>query len=565
MNAALLTWVMTFAGQVPLPGTQPNELQYPTEPSSSCSCHESFEPNVFTEPGQSYRATMMALSGRDPLFRAAFEVARRDRPALTDLCLRCHTPAAWLQGRSEGDLDQLTEEDLEGVTCDICHRMVATDPPLIGDGQITLSQSTDRRSQRGSAPPLSGHGVQRDTYTSSSLMCATCHSLFNPLEIAYDADGRSLGVSYYEQRTFEEWRDSVFPSRDQGCVECHMRVTSGAAVRDGETYDDLRVHAMVGGNEFAARAVRYLNPSVNIALELGQLSNWVGENLAAAADLEIIEAPTQIQSGQPFEVAVRLTNRTGHKLPTGYPEGRRIYLEVSIALDGQGPVILSGAWNQTTGNVQRDPQLRTYEAEHGRFENGQSQRSRSLLLLNQILSDTRIPPEGFVPQHPDMVPSGRDYGAGPPYRHYDEHRYTFEAPLVSRSTGATVSIRAMYQTTDGEVVDFLLDAAAGTQAATDLERAWNALGRAPPREMMRAETTLTVQPQQTVATDGGIEDTGMGNGPTSDTGGGLFGCRCIDQPPARSSLATYVGLFGWVGAALGLALGRPRRRPRRKD
>ena len=545
-TATVFATIMT-TGQVPLPGTQPNELSLPTEPSSSCSCHDSFTADAFSEPGQSYRATIMALSGRDPLFRAAFEVARKDRPALTDLCLRCHTPSAWLQGRSEGDLDELTPEDLQGVTCDVCHRMVATDPPLVGSGQITLSQSTSKRSRRGN-PPFSGHGVTQDDYTASSQMCATCHSLFNPAEQAHDSAGRDLGFVYYEQRTFEEWRDSDFAARGQGCIGCHMKVTRGAAVLGGEVYDDLPVHNFVGGNDFGPRAVRVVNPQLNIALELGQLSRWVEENLAAAAELTVRSAPADVTSGAPFDLEVRLTNKTGHKLPTGYPEGRRVYLEVSIDLEGRAPSVLSGAWDPSTGTLVPDPQLRTYETAHGRVENGRSERVRSLLLMNQIISDTRIPPEGFRPQHPDMIPAGRDYGAMPPYRHYDDHRYTFTGPDVAISTPGILKIRAMHQTTDGEVVNFLVNAAAGTEAATQLANAWEQLGRAPPKEMVAVSVPIVVHPQQMVATDAGIVDT---DGGTSD---GQSGCRCVKESSASRGiqptmwLVMLLLLFGWFRA-----------------
>lgn len=546
------------SGQVPLPGTQPNELEFPPEPSSTCSCHDSFTADVFTEPGQSYKATMMAFSGRDPIFRAAFEVARDDRPALTDLCLRCHTPMAWLQGRSEGDLDQLTSEDLQGVTCDICHRMIATDPPLIGDAQITLSTRTEKRSRRGN-PPFNGHGVVRDDYTSSSEMCGTCHSLFNPAEVAHDANGQPLGFVYYEQRTYEEWRDSAYPGRGETCITCHMTVGRGAAVRGGQVYDDLPAHNFVGGNKFAVQAVLALNPQLNLALEAGQVARWMDEALARAAELEITSVPTDVKSGDPFDVEVRLTNKTGHKLPTGYPEGRRVYLEVSIQLQGQGSTVLSGAFDPTTNTVIRDPQLRAYETEHGRVENGRSQRTRRLLLMNQIIRDTRLPPEGFVPMHADMIPAGRDYGAAPPYRHYDEHRYTFVAPEVDRPTPAVLTVRAMYQSTDGDVVGFLIDAAAGTQAGADLQRAWEQLGGAAPNEMVQVSANVVVRPQGIVATDAGIVDTEVSDGPTPPSSGGSSGCRCVRHPSARSKPWIWMPPV-LLGGALVLRGTRGRRR-----
>jgi hypothetical protein len=114
--------------QVPLPGTQPNQLTYPVAISEACGCHQTFDSEQMSEPGQSYRATLMANSARDPVFRAAFQVARQDKPQLTDLCLRCHAPVGWLNGRSEGELTGLEPEDLSSVTCDLCHRMVPPPP-----------------------------------------------------------------------------------------------------------------------------------------------------------------------------------------------------------------------------------------------------------------------------------------------------------------------------------------------------------------------------------------------------------------------------------------------------
>ena len=42
---------------------------------------------------------MMAQAGRDPLFWAALDVANNDVPGIGDFCLRCHSPAGWLDGR----------------------------------------------------------------------------------------------------------------------------------------------------------------------------------------------------------------------------------------------------------------------------------------------------------------------------------------------------------------------------------------------------------------------------------------------------------------------------------
>ena len=493
--------------EVPLEGTQPNELQFPPEPSSVCGCHFDFDATSTNEPGQSYAATVMALSARDPLFLAALELAHRDQPRLSPTCLRCHAPVGWLGGASEpGDGSMLQPEHLEGVTCDVCHRMVEpTNGTHIGDGQYEISPSFDKRGGRGTGP-TTGHRVVQSDYIKSSELCGVCHSLFNPLEDAHDADGNKLGFNYYEQRTYEEWRDSAV-SGQKGCVDCHMKRIDAYSCREQvNRYPDMARHSIVGGNTFAPRAVALLYPQLDLQDEVDQLRIWVAEQLAQAADLEIVSpaAPLTVESGRSLQLQVRLTNKTGHKLPTGYPEGRRVYLEVTLDLDDRDPIIVSGAWDPSTGNIIDDPQLRTYETAHGKVGQG---RTRHLALANQILLDTRIPPEGFRPTHADMVPVGRDYGS-PPYRNYDEHTYTIPMPPgITLATTGTVAVRALHQTTSGTYVNFLIDAIGSTEPrAMDLRRVFAALGRAEPEPMVRVSMPITVVARTPDPIDAGFED-----------------------------------------------------------
>ena len=189
-SSVLVVALVIAQTEIPLEGTQPGELQAPPEPSSRCGCHFDFEDTVYSEPGQSYSATAMALSALDPLFQAALSVAHQDEPRLSPTCLRCHAPAGWLAGRSEpGDGSMLEAEDFEGVTCDVCHRMTKpeTGPTHVGDGQYVISNSVDKRGSRGS-PPVTGHRSVRTDYLKSSEVCGVCHSLFNPLQRAHDAD-----------------------------------------------------------------------------------------------------------------------------------------------------------------------------------------------------------------------------------------------------------------------------------------------------------------------------------------------------------------------------------------
>lgn len=563
---ALLT--LLEVTQLPPGGTPPGGLRVPLDAPASCSCHFDYQQGTVIEPGQSYIATPMALSARDPFFRAAFVVARRDRPELSALCVRCHAPTAWLSGRANGDLDLLEDEDLQGVGCDVCHRMVVEDPPLIGDARMTFAQSSAKRSRRGS-PPFGGHAVTRTEDLVRSEACGVCHSLFNPLEVAHDHQGRPLGFAYYEQRTYEEWISSIYPGEARGCVDCHMTRASGPSTDGGRVHADLWVHDMVGGNAVLARAVHALDPTLGLSGLLPALDRMVEESLRRAADLEIwTTGPLELAAGEPFEVRVRITNRTGHKLPTGYPEGRRVYLEVSFVMAGSdAPSVVIGAWDPERGDLVDHPQLVKYETLHGRVEgSGPGRRIQSLLLMNQVLVDTRIPPEGFVPVFEDMVPTpptfgGRDYGAAAPYRHFDEPTFTLEAPALAGGTSRsmTIRVRAMYQALHAEAVDYLIEETRGTPEGAAVREAWERVDRAPPQEMARAELEVRVLPPRESSQDAGVGEradartsSGDQRGPPRMAAPLEGGCRAAGAAMEGASLV-LIALAGVAG------LGRRRR------
>ncbi|MCK6549684.1 hypothetical protein L6R52_27860 [Myxococcota bacterium] len=551
IEALLVALAVLTPREVDLPGTQPNELADPPQPSSACNCHLSFA-ETFTEPGQTYRATAMALAARDPLFRAALRVAADDHPELADLCIRCHAPVGWLSGRSSpGDGSALTEEDLESITCDTCHRMIPTPSgeQLIGSGQYSISPDANvKRAGRGNRPE-NGHTVEASSFIASAELCGQCHSLFNPAERAHGPDGRVLDGVYYEQRTYEEWKGSVFAQPGgKTCIDCHMPRVAGKAARQGAELTDLWSHAIVGGNDFVARAVNILDPTRPFDADLAALDARVDESLRSAAKLELVDhGGARVVEGEALPIAVRLTNLTGHKLPTGYPEGRRVYLEVLLALPGTATITISGRWDSVTGVLIKDEQLRSYETEHGRVEGGQSVRTRHLLQMNQIISDTRLPPEGFVPEAEDMVPAGRSYGPFAPYRHWDDVAYSITAPEVSGTVTGTVTIRARYMITDGHVVDFLTSTLGPSRPeAVALRTAFIGLAHLPPRVMAEVSFPIVVEerppppppPPPVVPEEDG-------------------GCTCVADRASPSLLALLLGALALTSRASARAT-RPR-------
>ena len=94
-----LALVPVIPTDVQMPGTQPLELSDDLKKPDDCaSCHAKYD--VAVEPFRNWQGSMMSHATRDPLFWASLAVAEQDFPSAGDLCLRCHSPAGWLGGRS---------------------------------------------------------------------------------------------------------------------------------------------------------------------------------------------------------------------------------------------------------------------------------------------------------------------------------------------------------------------------------------------------------------------------------------------------------------------------------
>ena len=118
---------------VRMPGSQPEpENDVSLEGPDRClNCHADYDPAV--EPGRNWQGSMMAQASRDFLYWACYTVAGQDAmwavgtPNALDLCLRCHFPSGWLEGRSDPpDTSEMHGSDYDGVHCDVCH--AAYDP-----------------------------------------------------------------------------------------------------------------------------------------------------------------------------------------------------------------------------------------------------------------------------------------------------------------------------------------------------------------------------------------------------------------------------------------------------
>ena len=594
------------AGAAP---TNPGELVNDLAPSSDCNyCHAfANQDDLFTAPPYApqtnWTPTMMANAARDPVFWAGVALASQDDPEHTEECIRCHSPNAFLQGRGGAtSIDELDADagDLEGVTCELCHRM--TSGSVLGNAQYEVDDEllpsgtvvrrgpfdyTDGVPQP--VPGKEGHATTFDAYTGSSEMCGTCHEVTTVRE-RVDADGNGMGMPFNEQRTYSEWAGSAFaePGNDfRSCQDCHMpEVPDSAACGP---YNNVhqhpagnRRHDLLGANRFMLTLLQEDAAPGFEASTYGVALERIDEFLATAATMEV-EPPASVDLGQGLEgLTVTVTNESGHKLPSGYSEGRVMWIEVVGRYDGQ-VVMSSGLWDQATATIQDDPAVRRYEGIAQDYDSGTR---NHLLLNNHWVVDNRIPPRGLRPDV-ETDPVGDRYpmlGDGT-WQHWDEVSYALPgAPDVEDATPSDasddaleVSVRLLYVINTRDYIELLADDNQTNDAGTEIAARFEAMGWATPVVLAEEQLSIPISgfgggSGSTSTSDGGFDETS--GPPTTDPSGttdptaadSASGSSSDTDPPSQGGGGGGGGCrVGGDGApwALGLlVLGFVRRRRR---
>ena len=529
--AAPAGYVPTTLRDIDMSGTQPHEGAILADPDASCAtCHGNYD--TANEPWYTWRGSMMSQAARDPFFFACLAVAEQDAPGVGDVCIRCHSPGGWEEGRSvdtSGDL--LNVKDRHGVQCDFCHRAVdynyvpGVSPPqdvdvLAGVDPLPL-QYANGQFINDPAPLMRGpysdaeasHQFVESPFHRSANMCGTCHDVSNPVfnqgdpgdytPNAFDAKHPDMYIRnmFPIERTFSEWSESEYATvgvyapqfagdKPDGivstCQDCHMRdVTAKGCNEPGApTRSDLGLHDLMGGNHFVPDIVATFFPDEVDAAQLLAAKNRAIAMLQMAATLEV--------TPEDFGVTVRVTNETGHKLPSGYPEGRRIWLNVkAVDINGQ-QVFESGAYDFGTAYLDHDAQLKVYEIHPG-LSPGlagalglPAGESFHFVLNDSVYFDDRIPPRGFTNAGYENIQSQPVAYSYPDGQYWDDTAYQLPAEAE------TAKVTLYYQSTSKEYVEFLRYANTTNSAGQDLYDAWVAQGKAAPVVMAQVSTPVDV-------------------------------------------------------------------------
>jgi hypothetical protein len=136
------------------------------------------------------------------------------------------------------------------------------------------------------------------------------------------------------------------------CQTCLMRPTTGVGCSHNNVpiRPDLPLHDLTGGNYWMPQAMAYLD-SVDKLLMGGGLTTEATDDMLAGgerAEHNLEMAASLVDVG---DNTVKVTNLTGHKLISGYPEGRRMWLgiewydefDVLVGTDGEWGPLFDGA------------------------------------------------------------------------------------------------------------------------------------------------------------------------------------------------------------------------------
>jgi glucose/arabinose dehydrogenase len=354
-------------------------------------------------------------------------------------------------------------------------------------------------------------GQDGDPVAAASL-CGTCHNLDNPglswdparnqyWPNAENAPPPSLAKDsmFPIERTFEEWLNSDYATaagvaapqfagaRPDGivrtCQDCHMlrmtglaATTGNSVARDCKTNGCLPAHVLAGGNTWVPQLLldrRWRLAAHEDAEALNVTLLAAREMLKKSALLSLSVA----QKTEGKQAIVRVVNESGHKLPTGYAEGRRMWITLQ-AYDKDGRLVYaSGVYDPAAGVLAVDAALKVYEIKQGLTSElaavlgKQPGESFHFVLNNTTVKDNRIPPRGYTVaaySRPGMTPIGATYADG---QYWDETVYAVPA------SAERVVASLFYQTASKEYIDFLRTE--GGQDGATLGTLWDDL-KSPP-------------------------------------------------------------------------------------
>ncbi|MEJ2765633.1 multiheme c-type cytochrome [Photobacterium sp. MCCC 1A19761] len=372
--------------------TEAIHQQLPFYPSRA-STDRPLKPEMFESPEvckgchgeiyQQWQRSVMAHSWKDPIYQALFKRASQATDGKVDnFCIACHSPIGMTSmNASAATLDQ--DDNLPGVNCEVCHNI----REITGsdNGAYILAPNRDKHIKLGPRHDANSpyHQTEYSDLHTKSEFCSVCHNVSHPFN------------STPIERTYDEWQESAYNEQGVQCQDCHMtpgpgkQTNPGKSAVMGKEREHIYSHAFSGGN---STLHQYFNDPIGAEL--------AREMLHSAATVEFIALPESLVAGELATIQVKVSNvGAGHKLPTGFPEGREIWVDFTVRSSEQAPIYRSGA----VVDGQTEPGTKSFKVTLG-DKNGDVV-DLNVWEVDRILSDTRILPHGYtIVEYTFLVP-----------------------------------------------------------------------------------------------------------------------------------------------------------------
>ena len=320
-----------------------------------------------------WKDSIMASSWDDPIYRALLAKASAATDGKVDkLCIGCHTPMGLTT-----DSVSATGNDkvhISGIGCDDCHSISASTG--LGNGSYVLTPKKFGRPLK-FGPRKDASSPYHDTAYSElhtkSEFCSTCHNVTHPFN--------RMPV----ERTYDEWRDSPYASAGIQCQDCHMTPDPGVTKNPGKA-------AVMGPEREHVYSHRFTGANMTLHKHFGQdeMAERALKLLQSAATIEFLTLPEGLQPGASATVHVRVTNvGAGHKLPTGFPEGREVWIDFVVKDNTGEEVYRLGAVED--GHTEAG--THSFKATLGDPDGNVVE--FAVWEADRVLSDTRILPMGY--------------------------------------------------------------------------------------------------------------------------------------------------------------------------
>ena len=413
-----------------------SNLIFPT--ANNCNGCHGFDPQgngMVTSSGEDvnvhddWKTTMMALSAKDPFWRAkvSHEILVNPNHSL-DLqtkCTSCHAPqghfTAILRGAEHYTIDEMLADTtaMDGVSCGACHMKSAEnlDNQFSGEATYDTSRVIYGPYEEPFAPPMNdfvGFKPELGEHINDAGICASCHTL---LTNSVDLDGQFTGEQFVEQATYHEWLNSAYDDNGtspETCQGCHMPQLEDAIVISAN-YIFLQprapygLHDLIGANTTMLQLMKENKEALNIDAADEHFDETIQKTLtmlqqnSVAVNLELADLDNDTAY---FDLKLR--NKAGHKFPSGYPS-RRVFVEFVVQDEIGDTLFQSGVIQpdfevagQTAATephfdiINAEDQVQIYELVLGDV-NGDF--TTVLERSHQALKDNRLPPLGFTTGH----------------------------------------------------------------------------------------------------------------------------------------------------------------------